>query len=91
MAVLTLFRRGKEFAMLTPKKRVKRVRSRELVAVCSWCRKIRIDSGIWLDPGLFFNAFEGRFTHTICEQCSNLYFPEFTTSTFESCQQVDPQ
>ena len=90
-AKITLFGDFKEIAMLTKRIDLKKPRSKGLVAVCSWCRKIRDASGIWVDPGmLFFKVFGEKFTHTICEQCSNLYFPEFTRSTFESGQPVDP-
>jgi hypothetical protein len=81
----------KEVKVLTHKKNLKKLRSKDLVAVCSWCLKIRDLSGDWIDPGmLFFRSFGGKFTHTICEQCSKLYFPEFERRIFEPQQQIDP-
>jgi hypothetical protein len=77
--------------MLTHKENLKRLRSKDLVAVCSWCMKIRDASGIWIDPGmLFFKVFGRKFTHTICEQCSNLYFPEFSRELSKPQQQINP-
>jgi hypothetical protein len=77
--------------VLAHKKDLKRLRSKDLVAMCSWCLKIRDLSGDWIDPGsLFFRLFEGKFTHTICEHCSKMYFPEFKRRIFEPQQQINP-
>jgi hypothetical protein len=87
---LTLVQSVEEVTQLAPSKVLKRPCERSLVAVCSWCMKIRDASGTWIDPGmLFFKFFRGKLTHTICEHCCKQYFPEFSRSIFESCQPVD--
>ncbi len=76
--------------MLTNKEDLTKLDGKGLVAVCSWCMKIRNPSGKWIDPRMFpFKYFGGMFTHTICEQCCNQYFPDFSREFFESHQQID--
>ena len=76
--------------MLSYKCNLKRLNRTDLVAVCSWCLKIRNSSGQWIDPGaVFFRFFGGMFTHSICEQCRKLYFPEFSRNISESQEQID--
>jgi hypothetical protein len=79
-----------EVAILTNKEDLTKLVGQGLVAVCSWCMKIRDPSGTWIDPRRFsLEYFEGRFTHTICEQCCNVYFPDFSNEFNETYQQID--
>lgn len=88
-AGVPIFRRAEEVAMVTTMKMLAKLDGKGLVSACSWCKKIRDPSGKWIDPGfLFFKVFGGKLTHTICEECSNLYFPNFSRN-FESQPQVD--
>ncbi len=74
--------------MLTNADEVRKLDGNGLVAVCSWCQKIRDPKGEWIDPGVFFfKHFGGQLTHTICEECCSLYFPDFSRGIFESHQQ----
>jgi hypothetical protein len=76
--------------MLTHKKDLRGLYNKDLVPLCSWCLKIRGPFGNWIEPGvLFFRFFGGKFTHTICEQCRKLYFPEFSSNISEPQQQID--
>jgi hypothetical protein len=75
--------------MLTSKGDLTPLDGNGLVAVCSWCKRFRDPYGEWIDPGMFlFKHFEEKFTHTICDECSNLYFPDFSRGIIESHQQV---
>jgi hypothetical protein len=75
---------------MTAKKYLAELDGKRLVSMCSWCKKIRDPYGEWIDPGVvFLKYFGGKFTHTICEQCYNLYFPDFTKEINESYQQVE--
>ena len=76
--------------MLTNKEALPKLDGKGLVAVCSWCMKIRNPSGKWTDPRMFsFNYFGGQFTYTICEECCNRHFPDFSRDFYESYQQID--
>jgi len=73
--------------MLSTKENLTKLDGNGLVSVCSWCRKIRDHYGDWIDPGeVFFNHVGGKLTHTICEKCSNIYFPDFSRGSCESHQ-----
>ena len=76
--------------MLTIQEDLTKLNGKDLVAICSWCRKIRTLSGKWIDSGMFLSKhFEGNFTHTICEQCSNQYFPDVSREFNGTYQQID--
>jgi hypothetical protein len=88
-ARVPIFRGAEEVAMGTTKPKLAKLEGKGLVPACSWCKKIRDPSGKWIDPVFFcFKFFGGKLTHTICEECSNLYFPNFSRN-FVSHQQVD--
>jgi hypothetical protein len=75
-------------AILMNKEDLPQLNKKDLVAVCSWCRKIRDPYGGWIDPGVMcFKYFGEKFTHTICEECCSLYFPDFSDGIIESHQQ----
>ena len=75
--------------MLKNKENLTKLDGIGLVSVCSWCKKVRDPYGNWLDPGVFFfNYYGGKLTHTICEQCCDLYFPDFSRESFESHQKI---
>jgi hypothetical protein len=49
-----------------------------MVAVCSWCKKIRTPEGEWLTLETFLHRYFGALcTHSICEECQDKHFPEF--------------
>jgi hypothetical protein len=76
--------------MLRNQEDLTKLNEKDLVAVCSWCRKIRTPSGNWIDPGMgLVKHFDGQFTHTICDPCSNLYFPDFASEFNETYQQIE--
>jgi hypothetical protein len=48
-----------------------------MVAVCSWCKKIRTPEGEWLTLEAFLDRYFGALcTHSICEECQEKHFHE---------------
>jgi hypothetical protein len=49
---------------------------RELLPVCSWCKKVRKDSGYWSQLESYVSEHSAlRFTHGICPDCQRKHFP----------------
>ena len=75
--------------MLRNKEKLTKMAGKGLVSMCSWCKKIRDPYGNWIVPSGFFSDYFGvKYTHTICELCYNLYFPDFSPGIIESYQQI---
>ena len=54
---------------------------RELLPVCSWCRKVREDSGYWRQLESYVTQrFSAKFTHGICPDCRKTHFTRFEGS-----------
>lgn len=54
-------------------------RLEELIPVCSWCRKVREDSGYWKQIEQYMASRSGlRFSHSICPTCQRQHFPATT-------------
>ena len=58
-------------------------RSEELLRICSWCKKIYLPHGQWVEIeeairflDFFADAKLPKFTHTICEACHKLVVSE---------------
>ncbi|HJV49299.1 MAG TPA: PAS domain-containing protein [Geothrix sp.] len=50
-----------------------------LVPICSWCKRIRDDSGYWTQVESYIQEHSpARFTHGICPQCAANFYPEAT-------------
>ncbi len=49
-----------------------------LLPICSYCKKIRDDKGYWnqIDDYIRDHS-EVEFTHGICDDCVQKYYPEF--------------
>ena len=47
-----------------------------LLPLCSWCNKVRDDSGYWQRIESFLKQKEIRVTHSLCEVCAVEHFPE---------------
>lgn len=48
-----------------------------MLPVCSWCRKIRDDSGAWEDLETYVGHHsKATFTHGLCPDCRTRVFPE---------------
>lgn len=48
----------------------------ELLPICSWCKKVREDSGYWKQLESYVAARSAlRFSHGICPECSKRHFP----------------
>lgn len=53
---------------------------RELLPVCSWCRKVREDSGYWKQLEAYVSErFSAKFTHGICPECQKIHFPDYNS------------
>jgi PAS domain S-box-containing protein len=49
-----------------------------LLPICSTCKKIRDDKGYWQQIDAYITEHTGTlFSHTICENCTKNYYPEF--------------
>jgi hypothetical protein len=74
----TLHLRAQEVATLKSEETVK-LDWKGLVHVCSWCKKIRDPEGEWLTLEAFFQKYFGaECTHTICDDCRNRHYPDFS-------------
>lgn len=51
-----------------------------LLPICSWCNKVRDDSGYWQRIESFLKQKEIRVTHALCETCAVEHFPEETVA-----------
>ena len=50
---------------------------RELLPVCSWCKKVREDSGYWTKLEAYMSErFSTKFSHGICPECMKKNFPD---------------
>jgi len=50
-----------------------------LLPICASCKKIREDSGYWRQIEEYIRDHsEAQFTHGICPECSQIYFPGIT-------------
>jgi len=50
---------------------------RGLIPICSYCKKIRNDSGYWKQLEEYIKEFfNTEFSHGICPECMKLHFPE---------------
>ena len=55
-----------------------------LLPICSGCKKIRDDQGYWNQIELYISAHSGtRFSHGLCPECTQQYFPELDIETLE--------
>ena len=51
---------------------------RGLLPICSYCKKIRDDKGYWSQIETYISDHsEAEFSHSICQECLEKYFPDF--------------
>ena len=51
---------------------------RGLLPICAHCKKIRNDSGYWSTVETYISAHsEAEFTHSICPDCLEKYYPDY--------------
>jgi len=54
-------------------------RLRGILPICAACKRIRDDAGYWHQVELYIgNHTEAEFTHSICPDCRQKLYPEFT-------------
>jgi hypothetical protein len=52
---------------------------RRLLPICAHCKKIRDDKGFWEAVEAYFTKHNHvDFTHSICPECLNKHYPEFS-------------
>jgi hypothetical protein len=50
---------------------------RELIPMCSHCKKVRDDAGFWQRVEIYVAAVTRRqLTHGLCQECLELHYPE---------------
>ncbi len=50
-----------------------------LLPICSWCKKVRDDTGYWNQLESYVREHsEANFSHGICPECLREHFPAFT-------------
>lgn len=47
-----------------------------MLPICSWCNKVRDDSGYWRRIESFLKQRQIRVTHALCESCAAEHFAE---------------
>jgi CheY-like chemotaxis protein len=48
-----------------------------LLPICSYCKKIRDDTGYWNQIESYIHAHsEAEFSHSICQECAEKYYPD---------------
>jgi len=51
-----------------------------LLPICAWCKKLRDDEGYWKSVEQYIGErTKAEFTHGMCPECFNKYFPENST------------
>ncbi len=51
---------------------------RGLLPLCSHCKKIKDDKGVWNQLEIFIqNNSEAQISHSLCPECARTYYPEF--------------
>ncbi|MCP3874795.1 MAG: hypothetical protein GY699_16790 [Desulfobacteraceae bacterium] len=49
-----------------------------LLPICSYCKKIREDSGYWSQIEDYISHHsEARFSHSICQECAKIHYPDY--------------
>lgn len=52
---------------------------KEIIPICSLCRKIRDDDGFWHQVEAYISAHtNSAFSHSICPECLDRYYQEYT-------------
>jgi len=52
-----------------------------MLPICSFCKKIRDDSGYWEQMEVYVRDHsEAEFSHSLCPECMDTHYPEFTFS-----------
>lgn len=56
-----------------------------LLPICMYCKKIRDDSGYWNQIEAYIDKHsEAHFSHSICKECANKYYPDLDIDDDES-------
>ncbi|WP_156360601.1 hypothetical protein [Dethiosulfatarculus sandiegensis] len=60
---------------------------RELLPMCSWCKRIRIDDDTWQSVEDFLGAqSQAQVSHSMCPDCLHKYFPEMADSVLRELE-----
>lgn len=53
---------------------------RQIIPICSHCKKVRKDDKYWEQVENYINRFiDVKFTHAICPECAQKYYPEYNS------------
>jgi len=62
---------------------------RGIIPICANCKKIRDDQGYWNQLEVYVRDHtEADFSHSICPECINELYPQFTRTTAEDKQRA---
>ena len=68
--------------LIEMEKEIKELQS--LLPICSFCKKIRDDTGFWDRLESYFNKrLKTRFSHGICPDCAEKHYPDFFNKIVE--------
>jgi len=58
-----------------------------LLPICSYCKRIRDDSGAWQNMESYISKrSDAEFSHGICPDCAKKHFPEFESTTKDAAK-----
>jgi hypothetical protein len=75
----TLLFMNSMWTILKQKKAVKEINTlREIIPICSFCKKIRDDKGYWEKVDVYIRKhLQSDISHAICPDCMKVHYPEF--------------
>jgi DNA-binding response OmpR family regulator len=54
---------------------------RNLIPICSYCKKVRDDEGLWSKLENYIDTHTStRFSHGLCKECAEIHYPEMNLS-----------
>jgi DNA-binding response OmpR family regulator len=68
----------KNAALLSALDEIEVLRVREILPLCSYCKRVRNDEGYWERVDVYINEHTpAEISHGICPECKKKYFPEY--------------
>jgi hypothetical protein len=76
----------KRFVLLTLENVSELIQLKSLLPICMHCKRIRNDEGYWSDVTVYFNErLDVDFSHGICNDCMEKFYPVLKKSKTENC------
>ncbi|MBN2738286.1 MAG: response regulator [Spirochaetales bacterium] len=64
---------------------------RGLIPICSFCKKIRDDSGFWKQIEIYVRDHsDAEFSHSICPDCAKKHYPSLYNEKINKKDETDP-